>query len=61
MLGMYFLTMQCYALVTDVIDDKEVRTGNRDDGTIYGVYSFARKLGQAVAGGMSGWVLTAIG
>ena len=61
MLGMYFFTMQCYALVTDVIDDKEVRTGNRDDGTIYGVYSFARKLGQAVAGGMSGWVLTAIG
>lgn len=61
MLGMYFFNMQCYALVTDVIDDKEVRTGNRDDGTIYGVYSFARKLGQAVAGGMSGWVLTAIG
>ena len=58
---MYFFNMQCYALVTDVIDDKEVRTGNRDDGTIYGVYSFARKLGQAVAGGMSGWVLTAIG
>lgn len=61
MLGMYFFQMQCYALVTDVIDDKEVRTGNRDDGTIYGVYSFARKLGQAIAGGLSGWVLTAIG
>lgn len=61
MLGMYFFTMQCYALVTDVIDDKEVRTGNRDDGTIYGVYSFARKLGQAIAGGLSGWALAAIG
>lgn len=61
MLGMYFFSMQCYALVTDVIDDKEVRTGNRDDGTIYGVYSFARKLGQAIAGGLSGWALSAIG
>ncbi len=61
MLGMYFFSMQCYALVTDVIDDKEVRTGSRDDGTIYGVYSFARKIGQAIAGGLSGWVLTAIG
>lgn len=61
MIGMYFFQMQCYALVTDVIDDKEVRTGNRDDGTIYGVYSFSRKLGQAIAGGLSGWVLTAIG
>ena len=61
MLGMYFFQMQCYALVTDVIDDKEVRTGNRDDGTIYGVYSFARKIGQAIAGGLSGWALTAIG
>lgn len=61
MLGMYFFQMQCYALVTDVIDDKEVRTGNRDDGTIYGVYSFARKLGQAIAGGLSGWALTFIG
>ena len=61
MLGMYFFSMQCYALVTDVIDDKEVRTGSRDDGTIYGVYSFARKIGQAIAGGLSGWALTAIG
>ncbi len=61
MLGMYFFMMQCYALVTDVIDDQEVRTGTRDDGTIYGVYSFARKLGQAIAGGLSGWALSAIG
>ncbi|MDD5934866.1 MAG: glycoside-pentoside-hexuronide (GPH):cation symporter [Clostridiales bacterium] len=61
MLGMNFFSMQTYALVTDVIDDKEVATGNRDDGTIYGVYSFARKIGQAIAGGLSGWALTAIG
>ncbi|MGN0403840.1 MAG: MFS transporter, partial [Bariatricus sp.] len=54
-------SMQAYALVTDVIDDREVKTGSRDDGMIYGVYSFSRKIGQAVAGGMSGWALSAIG
>ena len=59
--GMYLLMMQCYALVADVIDDKEIRTGTRDDGTIYGVYSFSRKIGQAIAGGMVGWLLTMIG
>ena len=53
-------SMQSYALVTDVIDDREVKTGSRDDGMIYGIYSFSRKLGQAVAGGMSGWALAAI-
>ncbi len=61
MIGMSFFMMQCFALVTDVIDDKEVLTGKRDDGTIYGIYSFSRKIGQALAGGMSGWALAMIG
>ncbi len=61
MLGMYFFQMQCWALVTDVIDDMEVQTGARDDGTIYGIYSFSRKIGQAIAGGLSGWALGWIG
>lgn len=61
MLGMYFFQMQCWALVTDVIDDMEVQTGSRDDGTIYGIYSFSRKIGQAIAGGLSGWALGWIG
>lgn len=61
MLGMYFFQMQCYALVTDVIDDLEVKNGTRDDGTVYGIYSFSRKIGQAIAGGLSGWALGWIG
>ncbi len=48
-------------MITDVIDDAEVRNGVREDGTIYSVYSFARKLGQAFSSGMIGAVLTAIG
>lgn len=53
--------MLIWALITDVIDDKEVRTHSRDDGTVYGFYSFARKVGQALAGGVSGFALSAIG
>ncbi|MCI8636037.1 MAG: MFS transporter [Eubacterium sp.] len=59
--GMYLFNMTVWAMITDVIDDKEVHTMQRDDGTIYGVYSFARKLGQALAGGLGGFALSAIG
>lgn len=58
---MNYFNMLIWALITDVIDDKEVRTHSRDDGTVYGFYSFARKVGQALAGGVSGFALSAIG
>lgn len=56
-----FFNTVIWAMITDVIDDAEVRNGIREDGTIYSVYSFARKLGQAASAGMIGAVLTAIG
>ena len=46
-IGMGFFNTIIWAMITDVIDDAEVRSGIREDGTIYSVYSFARKLGQA--------------
>lgn len=61
MLGMGFFTMITWAFITDVIDYQEVVTGKREDGTVYAVYSFARKVGQALAGGLGGFALTAIG
>lgn len=60
-LGLGFFNTVIWALITDVIDDQEVKNGHRDDGTVYAIYSFARKLGQALAGGVSGFTLTAIG
>lgn len=48
-------------MITDVIDDAEVRNGVREDGTIYAVYSFARKLGQALSSGMVGGLLSLVG
>ena len=53
--------MVIWAMITDVIDDSELRTGVRQDGTIYSVYSFARKLGQACSSGISGVLLSIIG
>ena len=50
-----------WAFVSDVIDDQEVRTGKREDGTIYAVCSFSRKLGQAIASALGGWSLGWIG
>lgn len=60
-LGLGMFTMVSWALITDVIDDAEIRSGVREDGSVYALYSFARKLGQAAAAGLSGALLTMIG
>lgn len=49
-LGMTFLVLEVWALVTDVIDYQEMLSGQRDEGTSYAFVSFMRKLGQTVAG-----------
>lgn len=56
-LGLGFFNTVIWANITDVIDEQEVVTGEREDGTVYAVYSFARKVGQALAGGIGGWAL----
>lgn len=60
-LGLGFFNTVIWANITDVIDEQEVVTGEREDGTVYAVYSFARKVGQALAGGIGGWALEFIG
>lgn len=60
-IGVGFFNMVIWAMITDVIDDAEVKNGVREDGTIYSVYSFARKLGQALSSGMIGALLSVIG
>nr|MBP3598183.1 MFS transporter [Eubacterium sp.] len=60
-IGLAVFSLICWAMITDVIDDTEVQTGDRSDGTIYAVYSFARKLGQAASSGIAGLLLTVIG
>ncbi len=60
-LGLGVFQMVCWALITDVIDYSELKNGIREDGSVYAMYSFARKLGQALAAGLSGWLLAGIG
>lgn len=60
-IGLGIFSMVSWALVTDVIDDSELRYGIREDGSVYALYSFARKFGQAAAAGISGWLLDRIG
>lgn len=60
-LGLGIFSMVSWALITDVIDYSELKNGVREDGSVYALYSFARKLGQAVAAGLSGWLLEGIG
>lgn len=60
-LGFGIFNLIMWAIITDIIDDREVRCGRREDGTVYAVYSFARKVGQAIAGGLGGWTLGWIG
>lgn len=60
-IGLGMFSMVCWALITDVIDATELQNGVREDGSIYALYSFARKLGQAASSGLTGGLLTLIG
>lgn len=60
-LGLGMFTMVSWALITDVIDYSEIKNGVREDGTVYALYSFARKMGQAASAGLTGALLEMIG
>lgn len=60
-IGLGIFAMVTWALITDVIDYSEIKNGIREDGSVYALYSFARKLGQAASSGISGALLSFIG
>lgn len=55
------LTNMSWSMITDVIDYSELRNGVREDGSVYALYSFARKLGQAASAGLAGALLDMVG
>ncbi len=59
--GLGIFSMVNWALITDVIDYSEIKNGIREDGSVYALYSFARKVGQAASAGLSGALLSMIG
>lgn len=60
-LGLGLFSMVSWALITDVIDATEIQNGVREDGSVYALYSWARKLGQAASAGLTGALLSLIG
>lgn len=61
LVGFAYFNLIIWAFVSDAIDYQEYLTGLREDGTVYSVYSFARKLGQAFAGGLTAYALAYVG
>ena len=59
--GLGMFNALVWAMITDVIDDIEVKSYSRDDGTVYAINSFARKIGQALAGLVAGYALAYTG
>jgi len=60
-LGTSMFTLMIWAFINDVNDNHQVITGMREDGTIYGINFFGRKIAQAVANGLGGMLLQLIG
>jgi len=50
-----------YSMVADTADAEEVRTGKRDEGLYFGMYTFAYKLGTSISIFSSGFLLSGIG
>lgn len=56
-IGVGIFNVMIWALISDVINDFEIQTGNRAEGTVYSVNSFARKSAQALGGALAAWML----
>ena len=60
-IGMGFTYAMPYAMVPDAIEYDYLKTGERTEGAFYGIWTFGIKIGQAVALGISGAVLSLSG
>ncbi|MCL7748575.1 MFS transporter [Halalkalibacter sp. MEB205] len=61
MQGIMVPNILVWAFISDVIDYGEWKTGVRQEGTTYSLYSFMRKLSQAIAGWGAAMGLALIG
>ena len=48
-IGLNFFVLQVWAMAAYSIDEIEVKTGSREDGTAYSFFMFFRKMGQVIA------------
>lgn len=60
-IGQTVFTMLIWALVTDCLDYGEWVTGERNDGSMYSIYTFSRKIGSTLASTIASFSLHAVG
>ncbi len=59
--GYTFVSLTCWAVVMDVIDYQEWKTGVRNESAVYSAYTFGRQFGQAIADAGGLFLMEAIG
>lgn len=60
-IGSLVFVMVVWALVTDCIDFAELQTGKHYEGTLYSLYSFARKVGMGLGAALGSYALGWVG
>ncbi|MFC4803291.1 MFS transporter [Neobacillus sp. GCM10023253] len=60
-IGSAVFVMVVWALVTDCIDYAELQTGKHYEGTLYSLYSFARKVGMGLGSALGSYALGWVG
>jgi glucuronide carrier protein len=55
--GMALLNVMTWALEADTVEYGEWKTGVRTEGTTYALFSFTRKMGQAIGGGAAAYTI----
>ena len=60
-LGMGIYSTVSWAMMGDAIDYNEWKTGNREEGTVYALHSFFRKLAQGVGPAVALMIMVALG
>ena len=60
-LGLGIYSTVSWAMMGDAIDYNEWKTGNREEGTVYALHSFFRKLAQGAGPALALIVMTALG
>jgi GPH family glycoside/pentoside/hexuronide:cation symporter len=59
--GLGFIYAMPWAIVPDTVEHGYLETGERTEGAFYGIWTFILKLGQAMAIGLMGFILSATG
>jgi GPH family glycoside/pentoside/hexuronide:cation symporter len=60
-IGMGLIYPMPFSIVPDAIEYDYLKTGRRNEGAFYGIWTFLTKVGQALAIGVMGWTLSLSG